>query len=50
MPYYLAKQFMLDNPGITVVGCGGTGEFVAESLCRLFTERSATIVWSISTG
>ena len=30
MPYYL------DNPWITVVGCGGTGGFVAEGLCRLF--------------
>ena len=44
MPYYLDNRFMLDNPWITVVGCGGTGAFVAEGLCRLFTGRQATIV------
>ena len=31
------------NPWITVVGCGGTGGFVAESLCRLLTGTRATI-------
>ena len=36
MPYYLDNAFLLDNPWITVVGCGGTGGFVAEGLCRLF--------------
>ena len=30
MPYYLDNAFLLDNPWITVVGCGGTGGFVAE--------------------
>ena len=25
MPYYLDNEFLLDNPWITVVGCGGTG-------------------------
>ena len=30
MPYYLDNEFLLDNPWITVVGCGGTGGFVAE--------------------
>ena len=44
MPYYLDNEFLLDNPWITVVGCGGTGGFVAEGLCRLFTGREATIV------
>ena len=44
MPYYLDNEFQLDNPWITVVGCGGTGGFVAEGLCRLFTGREATIV------
>ena len=44
MPYYLDNAFMLDNPWITVVGCGGTGGFVAEGLCRLFQGREATIV------
>ena len=44
MPYYLTNEFLLDNPWITVVGCGGTGGFVAEGLCRLFQGRDATIV------
>ena len=44
MPYYLDNEFLLDNPWITVVGCGGTGGFVAEGLCRLFQGRKATIV------
>ena len=39
MPYYLDNAFLLDNPWITVVGCGGTGGFVAEGLCRLFQGR-----------
>ena len=44
MPYHLDNTFLQDNPWITVVGCGGTGGFVAEGLCRLFTGREATIV------
>ena len=44
MPYYLDNTFLLNNPWITVVGCGGTGGFVAEGLCRLFQGREATIV------
>ena len=44
MPYHLDNAFLQDNPWITVVGCGGTGGFVAEGLCRLFTGREATIV------
>ncbi len=44
MPYRLDNAFLLDNPWITVVGCGGTGGFVAEDLCRLFQGRDATIV------
>jgi len=44
MPYYLDNEFLLDNPWITLVGCGGTGGFVAEGLCRLFQGRDATIV------
>ncbi len=44
MPYYLDNRFLTDNPWITVVGCGGTGGFVAEGLCRLFAGREATIV------
>ena len=44
MPYYLDNAFLLDDPWITVIGCGGTGGFVAEGLCRLFQGRKATIV------
>ena len=44
MPYYLDNAFLLDNPWITVVGCGGTGGFVAEGLSRLFQGWQATIV------
>ena len=44
MPYCLDNAFLLDNPWITVVGCGGTGGFVAEGLCRLLQGRQATIV------
>ena len=44
MPYTLDTPFMGDNPRITVVGCGGTGGFVAEALCRLYTGRQAEIV------
>ena len=44
MPYTLDTPFMADNPRITVVGCGGTGGFVAEALCRLYTGRQAEIV------
>ena len=39
MPHYLDNEFLLDHPWITVVGCGGTGGFVAEGLCRLFQGR-----------
>ena len=44
MPYYLDNTFLMGSPWITVVGCGGTGGFVAEGLCRLFQGREATIV------
>ena len=44
MPYYLDNAFLLDDPWITVVGCGGTRGFVAEGLCRLFQGREANIV------
>ena len=43
MPYRLDTPFMADNPRITVIGCGGTGGFVAEALCRLYTGRQAEI-------
>ena len=46
MPHYLDNSFVTETgrPHITVVGCGGTGGFVAEALCRLLTGREATIV------
>ena len=44
MPYRLNTPFMADNPRITIIGCGGTGGFVAEALCRLYTGRQAEIV------
>ena len=42
--YHLDNAFLIEDPWITVVGCGGTGGFVAEGLCRLFQGREATIV------
>ena len=44
MPHYLDNEFLLDNPWITVVGCGGTGGFVAEGLCRLFQGREVVTI------
>ena len=44
MTHRLDTPFMAENPRITVVGCGGTGGFVAEALCRLYTGREARIV------
>ena len=43
MTYRLETSFVNDNPRITIVGCGGTGGFVAEAICRLFTGREASI-------
>ena len=42
--YHLTNDHLTDSPTIRVVGCGGTGGFVAEGLCRLFTGRAATII------
>ncbi len=44
MPYHLHTEHIGNNPSITIIGCGGTGGFVAEAICRLFTGRQATIV------
>lgn len=41
--YTLNTAEITAKPWITVVGCGGTGGFVAESLCRLLTGRDAVI-------
>ena len=42
--FHLDNESLRDNPWITIVGCGGTGGFVAEGICRLFQGREATIV------
>jgi len=34
---------MAQNSGISVVGCGGTGSFVAEGLCRLLINEDITL-------
>ena len=44
MQYTLNNEFLRENPTICVAGCGGTGGFAAESLCRLLTGRPATII------
>jgi tRNA A37 threonylcarbamoyladenosine dehydratase len=35
MNYVLNNHFVKNKGGITVVGCGGTGGFVAEGLCQM---------------
>ena len=44
MQYTLNNGFLRENPRICVVGCGGTGGFAAESLCRLLTGYRAKII------
>ena len=44
MAYRLNPGRTAENPEIVIVGCGGTGGFVADHLCRLFTGRPAKIV------
>ena len=44
MPYHLRTENIGNNPSIAIIGCGGTGGFVAEAICRLFTGREATII------
>ena len=44
MNYTLETSFMQERPQVVIVGCGGTGGFVAEALCRLFIGRPASIV------
>ena len=43
MPYHLDNAFLREDPWIAIIGVGGTGGFVAESLCRLLTGRKATV-------
>ncbi len=42
--YNLSNQFNNYNPGVAVVGCGGTGGFVAEGLCRLLAPETKIIL------
>ena len=44
MPYRLDTRGFAEKPRITLVGVGGTGGFVADSLCRLFTGRPMELV------
>ena len=44
MPYHILTPQIGINPSIAIIGCGGTGGFVAEAICRLFTGRRATII------
>ena len=44
MNYTLETSFMQERPQVVIIGCGGTGGFVAEALCRLFIGRTASIV------
>ena len=43
MTYRLHQGRTAENPEIVIVGCGGTGGFVADHICRLFTGRPARI-------
>ena len=44
MTYTMNTPDMGHNPHIALVGCGGTGGFVAEGLCRLFTGRQMRLL------
>ena len=43
MQYTLQTDRLTRFPNITLVGCGGTGAFVAEGICRLFTGRPVNL-------
>ena len=42
--YTLSRRQVSDVPDIAVVGCGGTGGFVAEGLCRLLGNQDARLL------
>ena len=44
MPYYLDTHTVRNPAQITIIGCGGTGGFVADALCRLLTGSSTKIM------
>lgn len=42
--YKLDNRFSLNDFSVTIVGCGGTGGFVADGLCRLLPSRARLIL------
>lgn len=44
MEYTLSIRELGEESGMAIVGCGGTGGFVAEGLCRLLGDKSCRIV------
>jgi PRTRC genetic system ThiF family protein len=42
--YHLDNGFARYNFTVTVVGCGGTGGFVAEGLCRVLPQRASLVL------
>ncbi|MCJ7743194.1 MAG: ThiF family adenylyltransferase [Dehalococcoidales bacterium] len=44
MTYTISLKLMVQNFNIVVVGCGGTGGFVAEGLCRLLSGTDIPII------
>ena len=44
MPYTVSLKDMAQNSNIIVVGCGGTGSFVTEGLCRLLIGSDIPLV------
>jgi len=41
--WVVANKNFRQEPEIIIAGCGGTGGFIAEGLCRLFTGRAARL-------
>lgn len=44
MEYTIYTGDMPEDAGITIVGCGGTGGFVAEGICRLLGDRKTRLL------
>jgi len=44
MEYKLSIRDLAEESGIAIVGCGGTGGFVAEGLCRLLGNKDCRII------
>lgn len=43
MAYRISNNGLTESPIIAVVGCGGTGGFVAEGVCRLLGDQQAVV-------